>query len=154
MGRWIGIGVGIILAIVAAFIIAASLFPDFRVASRDIAIALIAVFQLIIALLTIVILLVLLYAIKFTRTTITETLVPRLDAIMEQLNQILNDTKAAANTVKDSAVQVSTATTFVSDHVVAPVIRVAGLMAGVQAAVKSLVRRSDPSAGAMGAPDS
>ena len=52
MGKWIGIGMAVIGVITIAYIILAYMFPDFRIATRDIAIVILAVFQMIGALLT------------------------------------------------------------------------------------------------------
>ena len=53
MGKWIGIGLAVVAIITIAFIVAAYMFEDFRVATRDIAIVILAVFQMIGAILTI-----------------------------------------------------------------------------------------------------
>ena len=58
MGKWIGIGLSVVLLIVVGFIIGAYLSPDFRVASRDIALVILAIFQMISALISIALLLV------------------------------------------------------------------------------------------------
>lgn len=141
MTKWIGIGLAIIGVITIAFIVAAYIFPDFRVATRDIAIVILAVFQMIGALLTAALLLALLFAVFYVRRLARETVVPKIDLLTNKLDGVLDNTRAIAGNVKDTTANVTTTTTYVTEKVVAPVIRVSGLVAGARAAAVFLARR-------------
>ena len=62
MKKWIMIGLIVLLIIAIAFIVAMYMFPDFRVATRDVAVVILALFQLIGTLISIAILFAVLYA--------------------------------------------------------------------------------------------
>jgi hypothetical protein len=143
LGKWIGIGLAVIGLIVVAFIVAAYIFPDFRVATRDIAIVILAVLQMITVILTIVLLLAILYAVSYIRRLTHDTIVPKVDDLKARLDSVLDNTRAITSTVHETTTTVSTTTTYIAERVVAPVIRVAGLLAGVRAAARFLARRGN-----------
>lgn len=144
MVKWIGIGLAIIGLITVAFIVAAYLFPGFRVATRDIAIVLLAVFQMIGALLTIVLLLAVLFAVWTVRRVARDTVVPKIDSLTAKLDQVIESTRSITDSAKDMASTANTTTVYVAEQVVAPVIRVSSLFAGVRAAAAFLARRAAP----------
>ncbi|GAB4203182.1 MAG: hypothetical protein OHK0022_27070 [Roseiflexaceae bacterium] len=151
MVRWIGIGLAVVGIITIAFIVTAAIYPGFREASRDIAIVILAVFQMIGAILTIALLLAVLYAVNVVRTTANRlqtlaqtNVLPKIDALQVKLDQVIDTTQSITNNVKDTTTTVSTTTNYVAEQVVAPVIRVSGLMAGVRAAATFLARRGAP----------
>ncbi len=143
MGKWIGIGLAVVGIITVAFIVAAYLFPDFRVATRDIAIVILAVFQMIGAILTIVLLLAIIYAVRTINRLARETVMPKVDALSVKIDQLLDSTKAITGNIKDTTTTVSTTTVYVAEQVVSPVIRVSSLLAGVRAAATFLARRGE-----------
>jgi hypothetical protein len=143
LGKWIGIGLVVVGLITVAFIVAAYLFPDFRVATRDIAIVILAVFQMIGAILTIVLLLAIIYAVRTINRLARETVMPKVDALSGKIDQLLDSTKAITGNIKDTTTTVSTTTVYVAEQVVSPVIRVSSLLAGVRAAATFLARRGE-----------
>lgn len=143
MGKWIGIGLTIIGAISIAFIVAAYLFPDFREATRDIAVIVLALFQMIGALLTIGLVLAIIYAVRAINRLARETVMPKIDALTGKIDQVLDSTQAIAGNLKDTSTTVSTTTVYVAEQVVSPVIRVSSLLAGVRAAAVFLARRGE-----------
>jgi uncharacterized membrane protein len=146
VGRWIGIGLTVVLLIVVGFIIGAYLFPEFRVATRDIAIVVLAVFQMISAIISIALLLVLVYAVR-TLTRVSRTsLIPKLEEVSVKLDQVLEQGRGVAANLRDTTSTVSGTTSFLADRAIAPVIRISGLMAGVRAAVAYFARRDDEQA--------
>lgn len=141
VGKWIGIGVAVLLIITIAYIVAAWFFPDFRVISRDVAIVILAVFQMIAVLLIIVLLLAVLYAIKSINKLTRETVLPKIDVTIGKIDEVIDNTRALAAQARESASTANTTTVFVAERIVSPVIRVSSLMAGVRAAASSLARR-------------
>lgn len=141
MTKWIGIGLAVVGVITIAFIVAAYFFPDFRVATRDIAIVILAVFQMIGALLTIALLLAVLYAVRAINRLAHETVVPKIDLLTGKIDGLLETTHSITNNVKDTTATASTTTVYIAEQVVAPVIRVASLMTGVRSAARYLARR-------------
>lgn len=141
MTKWIGIGLAVVGLITIAFIVAAYFFPDFRVATRDIAIVILAVFQMIGALLTIALLLAVLYAVRAINRLAHETVVPKIDLLTGKIDGLLETTRSITSNVKDTTATASTTTVYIAEQVVAPVIRVASLMTGVRSAARYLARR-------------
>ena len=141
MGKWIGIGLAVIGIITIAFIVAAYIYPDFRVATRDIAIIILAVFQMIGALLTAALLVAVLWSVFAIRQLTTETVLPKVDLLTNKLDAVIDSTQSIAVNVKDTTTSVSTTTSYMAERVVSPVIRVAGLLVGVRAAASFLARR-------------
>ena len=143
MGKWIGIGLAIIGLITIAFIVAAYIYPDFREATRDIAIVILAVFQMIGALLTAALLVGMLYAVFSIRKLAKDTVLPKVDQLTVKVDQLLDTTRSISGNVKETTSAVSTTTVYVAERVVSPVIRVSSLMAGVRAAAAFLARRGE-----------
>lgn len=142
-GKWIGIGVALILLIAVGFVVAASLFPDFRVISRDIAIVILAVFLMIGALLTIVLLLAVLYAVKSIQKLTREEVIPKINTAVVKVDEIVDATRTIAGSIRDSADTASTTTVFVAEQVASPIIRVSSVVAGVRAAASALAHRNN-----------
>ncbi len=143
MKKWIGIGLAVIAIITVAFIVAAYLYPTFREATRDIAIVILAVFQMIGALLTAALLLAILYVVFALKRLATDTIVPKVDLLTAKLDGVIDNTKAITTNIKDTTASVGTTTSYVAEQVVSPVIRVSGLLAGVRAAATYLARRGE-----------
>lgn len=143
MKKWIGIGLAVILLITIAFIVASYLYPSFREATRDIAIVVLAVFQMIGALLTAALLVAILYAVFAIQRLTNETIVPKVELLTAKLDGVMENTQAITLNIKDTTASVGTTTSYVAEQVVAPVIRVSGLMAGVRAAATFIARRGE-----------
>jgi hypothetical protein len=139
--KWIGIGLAVVGIITIAFIVAAYLFPDFRVATRDIAIVILAVFQMIGALLTIALLLAIMFAVRAINRLARETIMPKIDMLTDKVDSVLENTRSITSNVKDTTTTASVTTVTIAEQVVAPVIRVASLITGVRAAARYLARR-------------
>jgi hypothetical protein len=144
--KWIGIGLAVIALITIAFIVAAYLFPDFREATRDIAVVILAVFQMIGAILTAALLIAILYAVFAIQRLTSHTIVPKIDLLTNKIDGLLDNAHAITANVKDTTSAVGTTTSYVAEQVVSPVIRVSGVLAGVRAAATSLARRGEKSA--------
>ena len=143
MNKWIGIGLAVIALITIAFIVAAYIYPDFREATRDIAVVILAVFQMIGAILTAVLLIGLLYAVFAIQRLTNNTIVPKIDMLTSKLDGVIESTQAITTNIKDTTSTVGTTTSYVAEQVVSPVIRVSGLLAGVRAAATFLARRGE-----------
>ena len=143
MGKWIGIGLAVVGIIAIAFIVAAYLYPDFRVATRDIAIVILAVFQMIGALLTIALLLAVLYAVRAINRLAHDTVVPKIDMLTGKLDTVIDNTRSITSNVKDTTTTASATTVYIAEQVVSPIIRVTSLVAGVRAAARFLARRDE-----------
>ena len=141
MGKWIGIGLAVLGIILVAFIVAGYVFPAWAANTRDIAIVILVVFQLISVILMITLLLAILFAVFYIRRLARETIVPRVEALSTKIDGVLDNTRAIAGNVKDTTSSVSTTTSYVAEQVVTPVIRVSGLVAGARAAATFLARR-------------
>jgi hypothetical protein len=141
VGRWIGIGLAVITVLAIAFIVALYLFPEFRVATRDVAVVIAAFFQIISTILGAALLLAIIYAVRAISNLSQNTLVPRIDALTAKVDQLLDSGRTIAGNVQDTSATVSTTTSYVAEQVVSPFVRVAGLMAGVRAAASFLANR-------------
>lgn len=139
--KWIKIGAIALGGIIVLYTIIALLFPGLREALRDVAIVILAVFQLIVVVMAILLLVALLYTIRLINQVTRETIVPRYRQANAKLDEILDHTRAVAGNARGSAETVSTATTFAAEQAIAPLIRVSGLVAGVRAAASALARR-------------
>jgi len=139
--KWIIIGVSVVTVILIAFIAAAYYFPDFRVATRDIAVTLLAVLQMISAILMIALLFGILYVVNALNRLARDTVLPKVDTISLKVNELLDTTKSIAGNVREASVTASSTTNYVAERVVSPVIRASGLLAGVRAAATTLARR-------------
>ena len=141
MVKWIAIGFAAIIAIAIVYVIAAYNYPAFREATRDIAIVILAVFQIIGSILTVALLLALLYSMVALEKLATQTVLPKVDLLTAKLDEVIEQTQAIAGNVKDTTMTVSTTTSYIADRVVSPVIRVSSLLTGVRAAASFLARR-------------
>ena len=145
MVKWIIIGVSVVTVILIAFIAAAFYFPTFREASRDIAIVLLAVLQMISAILMISLLFGILYVINSLNKLARESVLPKIDTVSTKVNELLDTTKSIAGNVREASTTATSTTNYVAERVVSPVIRVSGMIAGVRAAATTLARRgADP----------
>jgi len=139
--KWIAIGFAAIIAIAIVYVVAAYNYPAFREATRDIAIVILAVFQIIGSILTVALLLALLYSMVALEKLATQTVLPKVDLLTAKLDEVIEQTQAIAGNVKDTTMTVSTTTSYIADRVVSPVIRVSSLLIGVRAAASFLARR-------------
>jgi hypothetical protein len=142
--RWIVIAAVVLLVLALGFIIVAGFFPEFRVATRDVFIVFAAAFQLIAAFLVIVLLITILYAIKSLHDLIQVSLVPKIEATTNKVDEVLDNTRSIVGNVKDSSETISTTTTYTAERVVSPIIRVSSLIVGVRAAATAMARRDVP----------
>jgi len=139
--KWIAIGFAAIIAIAIVYVIAAYNYPAFREATRDIAIVILAIFQIIGSILTAALLMALLYSMVALEKLATQTVLPKVDLLTAKLDDVIEQTQAIAGNVKDTTTTVSTTTSYIADRVVSPVIRVSSLLIGVRAAASFLARR-------------
>jgi hypothetical protein len=142
--RWIAIGVGFITLLLVGYIVAAFIFPDFRVAMRDIFVTILAVLQLISAFLTVALLLAVLFAVNQINKLAKGSVMPKIDQLTGKLDEVLENTRAITTNVRDSASTATNTTVFVAERVASPVIRLASLVTGVRAAATALARRDEP----------
>ena len=145
MVKWISIGLAVVVVILIAFIVAAYLFPEFRVATRDITIVLLGALMMISIVLTITLLLAFLYTVMFIRRLTNDTIVPQITDLKAKLDIVIENTRGIATDVKDTSTTVSATTVYIAEKAVSPVIRVSGLLAGVRAAARYLARRDEAS---------
>ena len=145
MVKWISIGLAVVVVILIAFIVAAYLFPEFRVATRDITIVLLGVLNMISIVLMIVLLLAFLYTVVFIRRLTNDTIVPQITDLKIKLDNVIENTRGITTDVKDTTTTVSATTVYIAEKAVSPVIRVSGLLAGVRAAARYLARRDEAS---------
>jgi hypothetical protein len=143
--KWISIGLAVVVIILIAFIVAAYLFPEFRVATRDITIVLLGVLNMISIVLMIVLLLAFLYTVVFIRRLTNDTIVPQITDLKIKLDNVIENTRGITTDVKDTTTTVSATTVYIAEKAVSPVIRVSGLLAGVRAAARYLARRDEAS---------
>jgi len=143
--KWISIGLAVVVVILIAFIVAAYLFPEFRVATRDITIVLLGALMMISIVLTITLLLAFLYTVMFIRRLTNDTIVPQITDLKAKLDIVIENTRGIATDVKDTSTTVSATTVYIAEKAVSPVIRVSGLLAGVRAAARYLARRDEAS---------
>jgi hypothetical protein len=142
--RWITIGIALIFVITIAFIVVSYLFPPFREATRDIAIVILAVFQMIASILTIVLLIGILYAVNAIQRLTRDTVLPKVDVAVVKVNEVLDNTRTITTSLRDSTTTATNTTTYVAERVVSPIIRASSLVAGVRAAATTLARRGAP----------
>lgn len=142
MLRWIGIGIGLLTAVLFGFVIAAIFLGEgFRAAWRDVFIVILAALQLIGAVLLIAILIAILYAVEQINRLARNNVIPKLDEALAKANEALDATRTIAHDVRDSAQTATTTTTYVAERVVSPIIRISSLVTGVRAAATTLARR-------------
>ena len=141
MGKWIGIGLAVLAIITIGFIVAGYVFPLWAANTRDIAIVILAVFQMVSVILMIALLLALLFTVFYIRRLARDTVLPEIRELRTKLDGVIEHTQAIAGNVKDTTTTVSSTTSYVAERVVSPVIRVSGLLIGVRAAASFLARR-------------
>jgi hypothetical protein len=141
VGKWIGIGLAVLGIILIGFIVAGYLFPDWARVTRDIAIVILAVFQLISVILMIALLLALLFAVFYIRRLARDTVLPEIRELRSKLDGVIESTQSIAGNVKETTSSVSTTTAYMAERIVSPVIRVSSLLVGVRAAASFLARR-------------
>lgn len=145
MFKWISIGLGVVGALLVAFIVAGYIFPAWAATTRDIAIVILSVLQILSVVLMIALLLALLYVVMYIRRLVDETITPQFKTLTAKVDGLLETTRAITGNVQETTTTVSTTTAYVAERVVSPVIRVAGLMAGVRAAARFLAQHSSVS---------
>jgi hypothetical protein len=141
LGKWIGIGLAVLGIITVAFIVAGYLFPEWAANTRDIAVVILAVFQLISVILLIALLLAILYVVFYIRRLARDTVIPKIDLLTAKLDGVIESTRSITDNVKDTTTTVSTTTAYMAERVVAPAIRVSSLLVGVRTAATFLARR-------------
>ena len=141
MGKWIGIGLAILAIITIGFIVAGYIFPDWAANTRDIAIVILAVFQMVSVVLMIALLLALMFTVFYIRRLARDTVLPEIRELRAKLDGVIEHTQAITGSVKDTTTTVSTTTSYMAERVVSPVIRVSSLLIGVRAAASFLARR-------------
>jgi MFS family permease len=140
--RWVAIGVGLLVAGLLGFVIAAIfLGPDFRGAWRDVFIVILAALQLVGAFLTIALLIAVLYVVNQLNKVARTNVLPKLDETMLKVNDVLDNTRTLVGNVQQSVSNAANTTGFVTERVVSPIIRVSSLISGVRAAATTLARR-------------
>jgi hypothetical protein len=143
VGKWIGIGLAVLGIITVAFIVAGYIFPAWAANTRDIAIVILVVFQLISVILLIALLIALLATVYYVRRLTRDTIMPRIEALNTKVDGVIDTTRTIAGNVQNTTSSVSTTASYVAERVVTPVIRVSGLVAGARAAATFLARRGE-----------
>lgn len=145
MIRWVMIGLGVLFLVLVGFIVGLALAPvGVREAFRDIFIIILGFFTLVSTILTIGVLLALFYVMNRLEKLASGNVLPKLDEAMVKMNDVLDSTRTIAGSARETASNVSGSTSFVTERVVSPVIRLSSLMIGVRAAATSLARRDAP----------
>lgn len=144
MFKWVAIVLGVLIALLIAFIVGMALAPEgFREGSRDIFIMIIALFQLISSVVLIALLVALIYGVNQINKVARLNVIPKLDEALVKINDVLENTRTVSNNVRDVADNATTSTTFVTERVVSPIIRISSLVTGVRAAAVTLARRDN-----------
>jgi membrane protein implicated in regulation of membrane protease activity len=139
--KWLKIG-GVVLGLLClGYGVVAFIFPDIREALRDIAIVVLALFQMMAVVLALALLITILYTVKYIHQVTQDTIIPEIKKTNAKLDEVLENTRAIVGNVRDSSDTVTTTTVFTAERVVSPIIRVSGLVAGVRAAAGALARR-------------
>lgn len=142
MWRWVAIAFGTLVVLLIAFVVGMYLAPaEVREATRDIFIIILGLFQLITAVLLAALLFALIYAVNQINKVASGSVIPKLDEAMVKMNDVLDSTRTIAGNARETASNVSGSTSFVTERVVSPIIRVSSLFTGVRAAATSLARR-------------
>lgn len=141
MTRWLAIGGGIFVVLSIVFVVLTVIYPGFREVVRDLAIILLALFQLIGAIAMALVAVAILYAVKAIDTTARVSLIPKLEEISTKVDDILAKTSSVTDDVKKTTASVSTAAEIISQEVVKPAIQISSLFSGVKAAATVLGQR-------------
>jgi hypothetical protein len=143
--RWVMIGLGTLFLLLIAFIVGLAIAPvGVREAFRDIFIIILGFFMLVSTVLTVGVLLALFYVMNRLEKLARGNVIPKLDEAMVKMNDVLDSTRTIAGSARETATTVSGSTSFVTERVVSPIIRLSSLMVGVRAAATSLARRDAP----------
>jgi hypothetical protein len=143
--RWVLIGLGVLFALLVAMIVGLAIAPaEVREAFRDIFIIILGFFMLVSTILTVAVLLGLFYVLNRLEKLASGNVLPKLDEAMVKMNDVLDSTRTIAGSARETANTVSGSTSFVTERVVSPVIRLSSLFIGVRAAATSLARRDAP----------
>jgi hypothetical protein len=141
MTRWLIIGGIVFVVLSIVFIVLSIIYPGFREAVRDLAIILLALFQLIGAIALALVAVAILYAVKAIDTTARTTLIPKLSEISTKVDELLVKTASVTDDVKKTSASVSSTVTIISEQIVKPAIQVSSIMAGLKAAANVLGQR-------------
>lgn len=145
MLRWIMVGLGVLFALLIAFIVLLAIAPPAtRETFRDIFIIILGFFMLVSTILTVAVLLGVLFVMNRLENLAKGNVLPKVDEAMVKVNSVLEDTRTIAGNARETASNVTGSTTFVTERVVSPIIRVSSLFMGVRAAATSLARRDAP----------
>ena len=145
MWKWVGTAIATIFILLIAFVVGMYLAPvGIREATRDIFIIILGIFQLLTVVLLTVLLFAVIYAVNQINKVTSGTVLPKIDQAMLKLNDVLDSTRTIAGSARDSASTISGSTSFVTERVVSPVIRISSLLTGVRAAATSLAHRNAP----------
>jgi phage-related protein len=139
--KWLKIGAIALAIIFVAYAVIAFMFPGIREAMRDIAIVVLAIMQMIAVVMAIALLFAVLYAVQYIHKTTQDTILPKFNEISAKLDELLDNTRAILGNVRNSSDTITTTTVYTAEHVVSPIIRVSGLVAGVRAAASALAHR-------------
>lgn len=126
MKRALIIGGVIFVALIVGLVVLISVTDGWQTA-RDIAIVFLAILNMISALLLIALLAVLVYGVLALKNLTSETVMPKVNATLDQ--------------VRDTAVTAKNTSTYVAQGVVSPLIKISSIAAGVRAGAAALARR-------------
>lgn len=141
MNRWLAIGGLVFVVISLVFIILSIIYPGFREAVRDLAIILLALFQLLGAIIMALVAVALLFAVKAIDNTARGTLIPKLEELSLKVDELLAKTSSVTDDVKKTSASVATTVTIISEQVVKPAIQVSSYVTGIKAAISVLSQR-------------
>ncbi len=145
MWKWVATAIGIAVFLMIAFVVGMYLAPvSVREATRDIFIIVLGLFQMLTVVLLTVLLFAVLYAVNQINKVASGSVLPKIDEAMLKMNDVLDSTRTIAGSARDTVSNVSGSTTFVTERVVSPIIRLSSLFIGVRAAATSLARRDAP----------
>jgi hypothetical protein len=143
--KWVATAIGIAVFLMIAFVVGMYLAPvSVREATRDIFIIVLGLFQMLTVVLLTVLLFAVLYAVNQINKVASGSVLPKIDEAMLKMNDVLDSTRTIAGSARDTVSNVSGSTTFVTERVVSPIIRLSSLFIGVRAAATSLARRDAP----------
>jgi methyl-accepting chemotaxis protein len=143
LSRWINIGLAVLGLLTVGFIGLLYWLPEFRAATRDVAVIILALFSMVGTIISIALLLTLVYTVQAINRTAQNTVIPQIGQLTAKVDQVLDSGRQIAGNVQDTTSSVSTTTSYVAEQVVTPFVRIGGLMAGVRAAASYLARRGE-----------
>jgi hypothetical protein len=87
----------------------------------------------------------LLYAVNALNRLARDNLMPKVDALTLKVNDLVDNSRTIVANLGEASATTTSATSYVAERVVSPVIRVTGLLTGVRATARALARRGvDP----------